>query len=98
MQIYTRTDHVRTLGKLPAEARQGLRYYEILALEEGFTPYPPMQGANLEGRSYVIVVVTDWSLLFLSPDGKYDQAVLLELPLLGIEDLVGAAEEEGGRQ
>lgn len=82
---------MRTLGKLPAAAVQGLRYYEILALEERFTPYPPMQGAGLQGRSYVILVVTDWSLLFLSPDGNYEQAVLLELPLLGIEDLVGAA-------
>lgn len=88
LQVYTRTGHVRAFGKLPREALQGVRYCEIVALEERFTPYPPMQGAGLSGRSYVYVVVTDWSLLFLSNDGQYDQSVLLELPFLGIADLV----------
>ncbi len=87
-QAFPRLEHIRVLGKLPREALNGLRYYEVASLAEDFKTYPPLQGGGIGGKGYVHVVVTDWSLLFLSTDGNYDKSVLLELPFLGIERMV----------
>jgi hypothetical protein len=45
-------------------------------------------GAGLAGTSYMYIVVTDWSIFFVSNDAKYDQSVLMELPFLGIQKMV----------
>ncbi|GAX79741.1 hypothetical protein CEUSTIGMA_g7182.t1 [Chlamydomonas eustigma] len=59
----------------------------MASLQYNFRAYPPLVGTGLAGTSYMYVVVTDWSIFFVSNDAKYDQSVLLELPFLGIEKM-----------
>ena len=50
-----------------------------------------MQGAALKAQNFYYVAVTDWSLFVMDRGGSGEGAVLVELPWLGVWDLVSGA-------
>eukprot|EP00878_Enallax_costatus_P027570 GHUV01029700.1.p1 GENE.GHUV01029700.1~~GHUV01029700.1.p1 ORF type:complete len:525 (+),score=192.69 GHUV01029700.1:287-1861(+) len=76
----------KLLTSLPADVRHSLRHYEVAAVIRPFQPRPPLHGAAVP-RQFCYAAVTDWSLLLLAMSAEGEAAVLLEIPLLMIEDL-----------
>ena len=89
-QTFIRCEGNTVLRKLPEEARQSLRYYEVVGLLNDFKPYAPLSASVpvIKGKQYYYVAVTDWSLYLLTKDNKVEGSVLLELPWLGTKELV----------
>lgn len=94
--VYHRNDGA-LFRKLPAEAKETLRYYELVTLMKHFEPLPPLTGHTLGHMGYYHVAVTDWSLFVVSR-GSEATGVLLEIPLLSIKDLVRAGLGWGVRE
>ena len=88
-QVYLKNDGLRLLRELPDEVLQGLRYYETAATRAPFTPHAPLMGAPLGAQQFYHVVVTDWSLLVVDRGGG-GSSILLEVPWLGIQDMVSS--------
>ncbi|WIA32815.1 hypothetical protein OEZ86_005997 [Tetradesmus obliquus] len=51
-----------------------------------FQPCPPLRGSSVP-RCFAYVVVSDWSLLVVALSAKQEARILLELPLLLIDDV-----------
>lgn len=86
---FIRAQGTKLLTSLPATVRSRLRHFEVAAAMP-FVPQAPLQAAALS-RSFVYAVVSDWSLLLVAMSAKQEATIILELPLLLIEDLVGSA-------
>lgn len=88
-QKYVRTEGTAVLRKLPQEARDSLRYFEVVACIQNFHSLAPLpQGVSLHANTFYVVCVTDYCLFILSMDSKMDGSVLLELPFLVVRELV----------
>lgn len=97
-QEFVRCQAIELLSRLPAAARNSVRYYEVAALVLPFQPLPPLSGPRLKARRYFYFVVTDWSVFVIPMGGKgqVDDSVALEIPCLSIRDVVSS--EEGHQQ
>ena len=89
---FTKCQGCQLLTSIPAAARQSLHHFEVAAVLQPFQARPPLPvGRSVPQKSFVYVVVTDWSLLVVSmPSSKAGPVVLLEVPLLLILNLVSA--------
>lgn len=87
---YVKLQGTAVLRKLPESARKALRYYEVAAMFEKYTPRPPLVGPTLPGKHFFMFAVTDWSLFVLSLDSQVNGSVMLEMPFLGIRQMVSA--------
>jgi hypothetical protein len=88
---FIRGQGTKLLTSLPAAVRSRLRHYEVAAVMP-FQPCPPLRGSSVP-RCFAYVVVSDWSLLVVALSAKQEARVLLELPLLLIDDLVSALQD-----
>ncbi|KAJ9509091.1 hypothetical protein QJQ45_001584 [Haematococcus lacustris] len=86
-QLFTRTEGIALLHRLPRFARETIRYYETASLLQNFTPLPPLTGATLSAQAFYYVVVTDWSMYLLTLNGGAEEGAQLELPLLAVRDM-----------
>ncbi|WIA12655.1 hypothetical protein OEZ85_006305 [Tetradesmus obliquus] len=75
----------KLLTSLPAAVRSRLRHYEVAAVMP-FQPCPPLRGCSVP-RCFAYVVVSDWSLLVVALSAIQEARILLELPLLLIDDV-----------
>jgi hypothetical protein len=89
-QEFVKCQATDVLARLPAQARQALRYYEVAALLQDYQPRARLRGPRLAGKRYWTIVVTDWHVYVL-PAGTHrgSPAALLALPLLEVADVVG---------
>jgi hypothetical protein len=87
---FTKCQGCQLLTSIPTAARATLHHFEVSAVLEPFQPRPPLApGKPVPQRSFVYVVVTDWSLLLVSmPSSQQGPVVLLEMPLLLIHSMV----------
>jgi hypothetical protein len=88
-QSYTRHEGILLERALSRYSSDSLRYYEAAALAESFQPLPPLPAldSTLPVKKPLHVAITDWALFLVeSTEGK----VLLELPWLAVQRLVGA--------
>lgn len=84
----------KLLTSLPAAVRSRLRHYEVAAVMP-FQPCPPLRGCSVP-RCFAYVVVSDWSLLVVALSAKQEARILLELPLLLIDDVVSCIKGSRG--
>ncbi len=100
-QVYVRNEGLALLAKLPKEARDTLRHYEMVATTQPFAPLAPLPASGKVGaKAYVFLAVTDWALYVVDKGSSRQQAhdgVLLELPWLWVRDLVRAFVARRGR-
>jgi hypothetical protein len=89
---FTKCQGCQLLTSIPASARETLHQFEVAAVLEPFTARLPLPlGRHVPQKSFVYVVVTDWSVLLVSmPSSQQGPVVLLEVPLLLIKYLVRA--------
>lgn len=87
-QEFVRCQAIELLSRLPAAARDSVRYYEVAALLKPFQPLPPLSGPQLGAKKYFYFVVTDWSIFVIPFGGSSENAIALELPCLCIRNLV----------
>lgn len=87
---FTKCQGCQLLTSIPASARQTLHHFEVAAVLDSFQARPPLPvGRYVPQKSFVYVVVTDWSVLVVSiPSSKAGPMVLLEVPLLLIQYMV----------
>lgn len=92
-QTFFRCEGTTLLRKLPEEARLSLRYFETVGVLQHFRPLPPLTSSRrvVRGKRYYYVAVTDWGLFLLTKDNKVEGSVLLEVPWLGVRELVSRA-------
>lgn len=86
--VYVRNEGTAVVRALPPSTRDTLRYFEMVSVLERFQPLAPLHGATINPQGWYQVVVSDWSLMVLSQSGGSKDAVLLEVPLLSIQDMV----------
>jgi hypothetical protein len=90
---FTKCQGCQLLSNIPAAARQTLHHFEVAAVLQPFTSRPPLPGGNLPQKSFVHAVITDWALLLVSlPSSQQGPIVLLEVPLLLIQNLVSTCD------
>lgn len=94
---FTKCQGCQLLTSIPAAARATLHHFEVAAVLQPFQARPPLDASatgrqqQVPAKTFVHVVVTDWSLLLVSlPSSQHAPAALLELPLLLIGYTVSA--------
>ena len=75
---------------LPEGCRAGLRWFEVAAVLNDFSPQLPLLGPTLGGKSFYYFAVTDWSLFVLRMSGKATHSVASEIPWLLLRNMVRA--------